>query len=88
DYGHQGVRVNAVAPGPVATPLLTPVLESNEAVRNTYAERIPLGRVAQPDEIAAAILYLASDDASFVTGVILPVDGGLTSWTAQPNLFG
>jgi len=88
DYGHDGVRVNAVAPGPVATPLLIPILESSERVRNTYAERIPLGRVAQPEEIADAIVYLASPEASFITGVILPVDGGLTAWTAQPNLAG
>lgn len=86
DYGHQGVRVNAVAPGPVATPLLQPVLDASEQVRATYAERIPLGRVGQPEEIAASILFLASDDASFVSGVTLPVDGGLTSWTAQPAL--
>ncbi|MGO3886244.1 MAG: SDR family NAD(P)-dependent oxidoreductase [Mycetocola sp.] len=88
DYGHDGVRVNAVAPGPVATPLLRPILESNEVVRSTYAERIPLGRVAEPEEIAAAILFLASPDASYINGVILPVDGGLTAWTAQPSLLG
>jgi len=87
DYGHQGVRVNAVAPGPVATPLLRPILDGNAEVRDAYAERIPLGRVGDPDEIAAAILFLASDDASYVSGVTLPVDGGLTSWTAQPALY-
>jgi meso-butanediol dehydrogenase/(S,S)-butanediol dehydrogenase/diacetyl reductase len=86
DYGHRGVRVNAVAPGPVATPLLQPVLDASERVRATYAERVPLGRVGQSEEIAAALLWLASDDASFITGVTLPVDGGLTSWTAQPSL--
>jgi len=86
DYGHQGVRVNAVAPGPVATPLLRPILAEKKAVSEAYAERIPLGRVAEPDEIAAAILFLASDDASYISGVTLPVDGGLTSWTAQPSL--
>lgn len=87
DYGHQGVRVNAVAPGPVATPLLRPILEGNAVVGDTYAERIPLGRVGEPDEIAAAILFLASPDAAYVSGVTLPVDGGLTSWTAQPALY-
>jgi meso-butanediol dehydrogenase / (S,S)-butanediol dehydrogenase / diacetyl reductase len=86
DYGHQGVRVNAVAPGPVATPLLRPILAEKKDVSQAYAERIPLGRVAEPDEIAAAILFLASDDASYISGVTLPVDGGLTSWTAQPSL--
>ncbi|MFJ3385387.1 MULTISPECIES: SDR family NAD(P)-dependent oxidoreductase [unclassified Curtobacterium] len=87
DYGHQGVRVNAVAPGPVATPLLRPILDANAVVRDTYAERIPLGRVGEPDEIAAAILFLASADAAYVSGVTLPVDGGLTAWTAQPALY-
>ncbi len=88
DYGHDGVRVNAVAPGPVATPLLRPILEGDERVRSAYAERIPLGRVAEPEEIAAAILFLASADASYISGVTLVVDGGLNSWTAQPSLVG
>ncbi|MEU6845618.1 SDR family NAD(P)-dependent oxidoreductase [Streptomyces sp. NPDC046716] len=87
DYGHQGVRVNAVAPGPVATPALRPILDENPQVRAAYAERIPLGRVGESDEIAGAILFLASDDAGFISGVTLPVDGGLTSWTAQPTLY-
>ncbi len=86
DYGHQGVRVNAVAPGPVATTLLSPILEANEKVRATYAERIPLGRVGQAEEIAAGILFLASDAAAYISGAILPIDGGLTAWTAQPSL--
>ncbi|NUL44572.1 SDR family oxidoreductase [Cellulosimicrobium funkei] len=85
DYGHDGVRVNAVAPGPVRTPILVEALE-NEKISSTYAERIPLGRTSEPEEIASAITFLASDDASFITGVILPVDGGLTSWSAQPNI--
>lgn len=85
DYGHDGVRVNAVAPGPVQTPILVEALE-NEDIASTYAERIPLGRTSKPEEIAAAITFLASEDASFISGVTLPVDGGLTSWSAQPNI--
>lgn len=85
DYGHEGVRVNAVAPGPVRTPILVEALE-NQEISDTYAERIPLGRTSEPEEIASVITFLASDDASFITGVILPVDGGLTSWSAQPNI--
>lgn len=85
DYGHDGVRVNAVAPGPVRTPILEEAL-ANEEISATYAERIPLGRTSEPEEIASAITFLASDDASFITGVTLPVDGGLTSWSAQPNI--
>lgn len=85
DYGHDGVRVNAVCPGPVQTPMLNEALE-HEDIRQTYAERIPLGRTTPPEEIAAVMAFLASDDASFVTGVNLPVDGGLTAWSAQPNI--
>ena len=85
DFGKRGVRVNAVAPGPVRTPLLEPILE-DQSRHDVWKNNIPLGRVAEPEEIAAAILYLASDDASFVSGVTLPVDGGLTSWTGQPDL--
>ncbi len=69
----RGIRVNAVAPGTIAT----------EAVKKLSAEYIagvkamhPIGRIGQPEEVARAILFLASDEASFVTGVVLPVDGG------------
>lgn len=85
DYGHEGVRVNAVCPGPVRTPLLVEALE-NETISREYAERIPLGRVLEPDDVAKAILFLASDDASGISGVNLPVDGGLSAWTAQPDI--
>ena len=67
------------------SPLLEPILE-DQSRHDVWKNNIPLGRVAEPEEIAAAILYLASDDASFVSGVTLPVDGGLTSWTGQPDL--
>lgn len=87
DYGRRGIRVNSVAPGPVATPILTPALDVDESLRQTYAQRIPQGRIAQPDEVAQAICFLASERASFINGVILPVDGGLTAWTAQPDLI-
>lgn len=88
DYGRRGVRVNSVAPGPVATPILRPTLDNDASIEETYAQRIPLGRIAQPEEIADAICFLASDRASYINGVILPVDGGLTAWTAQPDLIG
>jgi NAD(P)-dependent dehydrogenase (short-subunit alcohol dehydrogenase family) len=69
----QKIRVNAVAPGPVATPMLDRFTGGHPEV---MAQRIPLGRLGAPDEIARAILWLASDDASFVTGTTLAVDGG------------
>ena len=73
EYGPSGVRVNAVAPGPTRTRRLEAV--PAEMV-NQLAALAPAGRVAEPDEIAAAIVFLASDDASFVHGVTLAVDGG------------
>lgn len=85
DYGHDGVRVNAVCPGPVRTALLEQALEKPD-IADAYYERIPLGRTAEPEDIASAITFLASDDAGFISGVNLPVDGGLTSWSAQPNI--
>jgi len=73
EYGGRGVRVNAVAPGPTHTLMMEAV--PDEMVHQ-LAGRAPAGRVAQPDELAAAIVFLASDDASFVHGVTLAVDGG------------
>ncbi|MCY1009749.1 glucose 1-dehydrogenase [Nannocystis pusilla] len=67
------IRVNAVAPGPVATPMLDRFTGGHPEV---MAQRVPLGRLAAPEEIARAVLWLASDDASFVTGTTLAVDGG------------
>lgn len=86
DYGRDGVRVNAVCPGLIATPLSLK-LRGNDQVMAEYDRSIPLGRPGEPDEIASAIAFLASDDASYVTGVNFPVDGGLTSATGQPNFL-
>lgn len=77
-----GIRVNAVAPGMTETPLFSEwVAESDdpEARRAEVVARIPLGRLATPDDVAAAILFLASDAAAHITGVTLPVDGGYTA---------
>jgi NAD(P)-dependent dehydrogenase (short-subunit alcohol dehydrogenase family) len=73
EYGSHGVRVNAVAPGPTRTAMMEAI--PDEMV-NQLAALAPAGRVAQPEELAAAIVFLASDDASFVHGVTLAVDGG------------
>ena len=70
-----GVRVNAVAPGTVGTDLVREVL-SPEAIARLTQERIPLGRLADPAEIAAVVAFLSSDDASYVTGHTLVADGG------------
>jgi len=82
DHAHQGIRVNCVCPGSVDTPMLHREMADMgdaEKARHLFGDKHPLGRIASPDEIAAAVLYLASDEAGFVTGVALPVDGGLTA---------
>jgi NAD(P)-dependent dehydrogenase (short-subunit alcohol dehydrogenase family) len=77
------IRVNAVCPGPVRTPMLAGFLstgaDATDEVADLYASRVPLGRVAEPSEIADAVVYLASDESSYVTGVPFPVDGGYTA---------
>jgi NAD(P)-dependent dehydrogenase (short-subunit alcohol dehydrogenase family) len=83
--GHQfateGFRVNAVCPGAVATPMLAPAFEI-PGFRQNLEERTPLQRIASPEEIARPIRFLLSDEASFITGTHLTIDGGLTSVTA------
>jgi 2-dehydro-3-deoxy-L-rhamnonate dehydrogenase (NAD+) len=83
DWAEHGVRVNAVAPGFTVTPMTAAFFENETFVR-AATERIPLGRLLEPSEIAGAIVFLASPLASAITGVVLPVDGG---WTAgEPAL--
>ncbi|MEO6398270.1 MAG: SDR family NAD(P)-dependent oxidoreductase [Tepidiformaceae bacterium] len=77
-YGRRGVRVNAVAPGYIVTPM-TSLVRSAEEYEAYITELHPMGRMGQPEEVAAAITFLASKEASFITGVILPVDGGYTA---------
>ena len=71
-----GIRVNVVAPGPTATDMLDRFTDGHP---EQLAARIPLGRAAEPEEIAAVAVWLASDEARFVTGAVVPVDGGLTA---------
>jgi NAD(P)-dependent dehydrogenase (short-subunit alcohol dehydrogenase family) len=76
-----GITANAVAPGPVDTPM-TRVLHS-EQFRRDYARAIPMERYGATGEIAAAVMYLASEEASYVTGTVLPVDGGFLAAGAR-----
>ncbi len=78
EFGEAGVRVNAIAPGVVETPLTNQIKE-NPDWHNAYAKKSALARWAQPSELAGAVVYLASDAATYVTGSTLMVDGG---WTA------
>ncbi len=86
EYAARGVRVNAVAPSLTTTDATTD-LEKSEAIMSTFRGRLPMGRPATPDEVASVIAFLASDDAGFVNGVILPVDGGLSASNGQPNFL-
>ncbi|MEE9286010.1 MAG: glucose 1-dehydrogenase [Dehalococcoidia bacterium] len=80
DYAGSNIRVNAVAPGFVRTPMLDAMRPDDpDTLFTMLSERTPLGRVATPQDIAHAVLYLASDQASFVTGTVLTVDGGYTA---------
>lgn len=85
DEAAHGVRVNAVNPTLVYTPFTAGMQDQPELVAK-FNERIPMGRGAQPDEISGVIAFLASEDARFVTGVNLPVDGGLSASNGQPKL--
>lgn len=78
ELGGGNIRVNAIAPGLVDTKFAS-VLVENEELRKPFTERAALGRYAQPEEIAPAAIFLASDEASYITGQTLPVDGGFTT---------
>jgi NAD(P)-dependent dehydrogenase (short-subunit alcohol dehydrogenase family) len=83
ELGPYGVRANAIAPGVVETPL-TAQIKADQGWYDAYAQKSALGRWAQPGELAGAVVYLASDAATFVTGSVLAVDGG---WTAVDGRF-
>ena len=83
DHASDGIRVNAICPGVTETGA-TAWMRNHPAIMQGFDERLPMGRMGTADEMAAAILFLASDDASYVTGSNLVVDGGLTAGTGQP----
>jgi meso-butanediol dehydrogenase/(S,S)-butanediol dehydrogenase/diacetyl reductase len=85
-YGSKQVRFNVVAPGTIHTRTWAERVEREPTIIDTVARLYPLGRVGQPEDVAAAILFLASSDAQWITGVTLPVDGGITA--GHPEVIG
>ena len=83
-FARQGIRVNALCPGPVNTPLLQKLFASDPELAQRRLVHIPVGRFAEPEELAAAVAFLASDDSSFITGATFLVDGGISSAYVTP----
>ena len=84
-FARQGVRVNALCPGPVETPLLLRIFGDDPAAYERRRVHLPMGRLAQPREIVNAALFLASDESSYVNGATFVVDGGLTAAYVTPE---
>jgi NAD(P)-dependent dehydrogenase (short-subunit alcohol dehydrogenase family) len=83
-FAREGIRVNALCPGPVATPLLMELFANDPERAARRLVHVPMGRFAQPEEIAATVAFLASDDASFITASTFLVDGGITGAYVTP----
>jgi NAD(P)-dependent dehydrogenase (short-subunit alcohol dehydrogenase family) len=79
EFALRNIRVNALCPGPVETPLLKRLLDSSPDARARRLVHLPMGRLAQAEEIARGALFLASDDSSYVNGATFLVDGGMTA---------
>jgi meso-butanediol dehydrogenase/(S,S)-butanediol dehydrogenase/diacetyl reductase len=88
EYARKGIRCNAVCPGPIATPPMLALEQHRGEVVGRIREAIPMGRLGQPQEIANVVLFLASDEASFVTGAFIVADGGLWAHSGMPSLSG
>jgi NAD(P)-dependent dehydrogenase (short-subunit alcohol dehydrogenase family) len=85
EFARRGVRVNALCPGPVDTPLLQELFAKDPAKAARRMVHLPMGRFARADEIAKGVLFLASDDSSYVTGSTFLIDGGLSGAYTTPE---
>jgi NAD(P)-dependent dehydrogenase (short-subunit alcohol dehydrogenase family) len=79
EYAKKNIRVNAVCPGSTLTPMMRQGLERDPRLEEAYKASHPLGRLGAPEDIGEAVMWMCSDQASFVTGLALPVDGGYTA---------
>ena len=80
EFAGKGIRANVISPGPVETPILEGQFgENTEAVKERFKAMVPMGRIGKPEEIASAAVFLASDESSYISGIDLPVDGGLVA---------
>jgi len=87
EYGPRGVRINAVAPSLTSTEVRSVDIENSAPLMAVFRDRLPIGRAATPGEVAGVIAFLASEDAIFINGVNLPIDGGLHASNGQPNFL-
>jgi len=80
EFAGKGIRANVISPGPVETPILEGQFgENTDAVKERFKAMVPMGRIGKPEEIASAAVFLASEESSYITGIDLPVDGGLVA---------
>jgi NAD(P)-dependent dehydrogenase (short-subunit alcohol dehydrogenase family) len=79
EFARKGIRVNCVCPGPVRTGMNESLVRTNPDMVKAMDQKVPMGRIGEPEEVAAAAIWLCSDEASYITGAILPVDGGIVA---------
>jgi len=85
EYGHYGIRANIISPGPMGSEGFLAWLATVEGLRERMESEIPVRRLGTPEDIANAAVYLASDEASYVSGIVVPVDGGISSQYPSPQ---
>ncbi len=88
ENARKGIRCNAVCPGAIATPPIMKMRQAQPALAKSTEQAIPMGRYGEPNEIANVVLFLASDEASYVNGTTIVADGGLTAHTGIPSVAG